>query len=93
MTWLSGGSSSSQELAENSVATFIDFASILVAYNLGVLQLGVAVGLAYAVFDAYIVIWMRRRITGLVRRLVRLLLQRPSVATSTTLNGKKKEMG
>ncbi len=87
MTWPS--SSSSQELAENSVATFIDFASILVAYNLGVLQLGVAVGLAYAVFDAYIVIWMRRRITGVVRRLVRLLLQRPA-AISTTSRGKKK---
>jgi len=90
MTWPSGGSSS-QELAENSVATFIDFASILVAYNLGVLQLGVAVGLAYAVFDAYIVIWMRRRITGVVRRLVRLLLQRPAVI-STKSSGKKKEM-
>jgi len=89
MTWLS---SSNQELAENSVATLIDFASILVAYNLGVLQLGVAVGLAYAVFDAYVVIWMRRRITGLVRRLAGLLLHRPA-AISTTSNGKKKEMG
>ena len=69
MTWLSS-SSSSQELAENSVATLIDFASILVAYNLGVLQLGVGVGLAYAVFDAYVVIWMRRRITRFVRRSV-----------------------
>jgi len=90
MTWLSG-SSSSQELAENSVATLIDFASILVAYNLGVLQLGVAVGLAYAVFDAYVVIWMRRRITGLVRRLVRLLLRRPA-AISTASNANRKEM-
>ncbi|TMP96419.1 MAG: hypothetical protein E6K99_10085 [Thaumarchaeota archaeon] len=90
MTWLSGGSSS-QELAENSVATLIDFASVLVAYNLGVLQLGVAVGLAYAVFDAYVVIWMRRRITGLVRRLVRILLRRPA-AISTTSNGNRKEM-
>lgn len=91
MTWLSSSSSRSQELAENSVATLIDFASILVAYNLGVLQLGVAVGLAYAVFDAYVVIWMRRRITGLVRRLVRLLLRRPA-AISTTSNGNRKEM-
>ena len=91
MTWPSGGSSS-QELAENSVATFIDFASILVAYNLGVLQLGVAVGLAYAVFDAYIVIWMRRRITGVVRRLVRLLLYRPAAISSTSNGKKKKEM-
>jgi len=92
MTWLSS-SSSSQELAENSVATLIDFASILVAYNLGVLQLGVAVGLVYAVFDAFLVIWMRRPITGLVRRVARLLLLHP-VATSTQSYGKKeKEMG
>ena len=81
MAWLS------QELAENSVATFIDFASILFAYNLGVLQLGIAVGLVYAVFDAYVVIWMRRRITGWVRRLAALLL-RPSAIT-TESNGKE----
>ena len=86
MTWLS------QELAENSVATFIDFASILVAYNLGVLQLGVAVGLAYAVFDAYVVIWMRKRITGFVRRLARPLLHRPAAIRSES-KGRKKEMG
>jgi len=91
MTWLSSGSNN-QEPAENSVATFIDFASILVAYNLGVLQLGVGVGLAYAVFDAYVVIWARRRITGLVRRVAHLLLRRPA-AISPISNGKKKEMG
>ncbi len=88
MTWL-GSSSSRQELAENSVATLIDFASILFAYNLGVLQLGVAVGFVYAAFDAYIVIWMRRRITGWVRRLAALL--RPA-AVSTSSKGIE-EMG
>jgi hypothetical protein len=86
MTWLSN-----QELAENSVATFVDFASILFAYNLGVLQLGVAVGLVYAAFDAYVVIWMRKRITGWVRMLVA-LLHRPA-AISTESNGKKEEVG
>ncbi len=61
MAWLS------QEIAENAVATVIDFASIIVAYNLGLLQLSIAAGVAYAAFDAYIVIWMRRRITRWVR--------------------------
>ena len=85
MTWLS------QELAENSVATFVDFASIFVAYNLGVLQLGVAVGFVYAAFDAYVVIWMRRRITRSVRRLARLL--HPAATRSESEGRKKKEMG
>jgi len=64
MSWFS------QEVVENLVATVIDFVSIIFAYNLGVLQLGAAVGIAYAAFDAYIVIWMRRRITGWVRRVL-----------------------
>ncbi len=61
MAWLS------QEIAENAVATVIDFASIILAYNLGLLQFSIAAGVAYAAFDAYIVIWMRRRITRWVK--------------------------
>ncbi len=38
------------------------------AYNLGVYQLGVTFGLAYALFDAYIVIWQRKRFASWVRR-------------------------
>ncbi len=54
MAWLG------QEFAENAVATVVDFASILFTYNLGVYQFGIAFGLAYAAFDAYIVIWLRK---------------------------------
>src|SRR5207245_10551026 len=73
----------------HSVAPVIDFASILFAYYLGVLQLVVAVGFVYAAFDAYIVIWMRRRITGWVRRLAALL--RP--AAVSTSSKRKEERG
>ena len=62
MVWLS------QELAENAVATIVDFASILFAYTLGVYQFGIAFGLAYAAFDAYIVIWLRKPLTRVIRR-------------------------
>ncbi len=59
-----------QELAENAVATIVDFASILFAYNLGVYQFGIAFGLAYAAFDAYIVIWLRKPLTRAIKRLL-----------------------
>lgn len=68
----------SQEIAENFVATVVDFASILSAYNLGLLQLGIVAGLAYAAFDAYVVIWMRTRITSWVRVLLGLVRPRTS---------------
>jgi hypothetical protein len=58
----------SQEIAENTVATVVDFVSIMFAYNLGVYQLEVSFGLAYAFFDAYIVIWQRKRFTNWIRR-------------------------
>lgn len=60
----------SQELAENAVATIVDFASIMFAYNLGVYQFGITFGLAYAAFDAYIVIWLRKPLTRATRRLL-----------------------
>lgn len=63
----------SQELAENAVATIVDFASILFAYNLGVYQFGITFGLAYAAFDAYIVIWLRKPLTRATRRFLYLL--------------------
>jgi hypothetical protein len=66
MAWLS------QELAENAVATIVDFASILFAYNLGVYQFGISFGLAYAAFDAYIVIWLRKPLTRVTRRFLNL---------------------
>ncbi len=61
--------SPTSESAENAVATVVDFASIMVAYNLGVYQLGLFFGFAYAAFDAYIVIWQRKRFANWVRKL------------------------
>ncbi|MCS4540035.1 MAG: hypothetical protein HYU03_05025 [Thaumarchaeota archaeon] len=57
-----------QELAENAVATVADFASIMFAYTLGVYQLGIAFGVAYAAFVAYLVIWLRKPLTRGTRR-------------------------
>ena len=57
------------EFFEKSVASVIDVASVLVAYNIGVDRLGIAYGFIYAGMDAFIVVWMSRPITGMVRRL------------------------
>lgn len=73
----------SQELAENAVATIVDFASILFAYSLGVYQFGIAFGLAYAAFDAYIVIWLRKPLVRATRRF--LLLFRRSDGRSEVI--------
>jgi hypothetical protein len=53
----------STEFAENLVATAVDMLSISVAYQLGISQSGFIVGFLYAVLDAYVVIWQRRRLT------------------------------
>jgi hypothetical protein len=53
----------STEFAENLVATAVDMLSISVAYQLGISQSGFMVGFLYAVVDAYVVIWQRRRLT------------------------------
>jgi len=54
------------EFAENLVATAVDMLSISVAYQLGINQSGFVVGFFYAVLDAYVVIWQRKRITKLM---------------------------
>jgi hypothetical protein len=55
----------STEFVENLVATAVDMLSISVAYQLGINQSGFIVGTLYAVLDAYVVIWQRRRLTRL----------------------------
>ena len=55
----------STEFAENLVATAVDMLSISVAYQLGINQSGFIIGVLYAVLDAYVVIWQRRRLTKL----------------------------
>ena len=55
----------STEFAENLVATAVDMLSMAVAYQLGINQSGFMIGILYAVLDAYVVIWQRRRLTKL----------------------------
>ena len=55
----------SAEFAENLVATAVDMLSLSVAYQLGINQSGFIIGVLYAVLDAYVVIWQRRRLTKL----------------------------
>jgi len=55
------------ETFENVVATFVDIGSIIVAYAIGVNGYGLVAGLGYAMFDAFLVVWMRKRIVRLVR--------------------------
>ncbi len=63
---------SSKETHENLVASFVDIGSIFVAYTIGIHQFGIEFGLAYAIFDAWLVIWMRKPITRLVKRVLSL---------------------
>lgn len=59
-----------QDTGENLVATIVDITSIMVAYRLGMDQYGIVSALAYATFDAYIVIWQRKRLTKWVHKLI-----------------------
>jgi hypothetical protein len=58
------------EAFENVVATFVDVASIMVAYVVGIHQFNFFFGLAYAIFDAILVVWMRKPLTRLVRNVL-----------------------
>jgi hypothetical protein len=53
---------------DNIVASFVDVASLFVAYRIGVEQLGPIAGVGYGIFDAWIVIWQRERIALYVRK-------------------------
>ncbi len=57
----------SPEVFENTIASFVDMASILFAYQIGVYGFGAGAGVLYACFDAFIVVWMRRPISRFVR--------------------------
>jgi len=46
----------------------VDVTSVMVAYTIGISQSSVFLGLAYAVFDAIVVVWMRKPLSRLVRR-------------------------
>ena len=49
---------------DNIIASVVDVASIVFAYNLGLAQLGLVAGLGYGMFDAWLVIWQRERIAA-----------------------------
>ena len=57
------------EVFENVVASLVDMASIMVAYSIGISQANFILGLAYGIFDAVIVVWMRKPISGAIHRL------------------------
>ena len=64
------------------VASVVDVTSVMVAYTIGITQSSIFLGFAYGIFDAIIVVWLRKPITRLVRRAVRVAYRRPS-ATDT----------
>ncbi|MEM0287412.1 MAG: hypothetical protein QXG05_04465 [Nitrososphaerota archaeon] len=56
------------DVYENAVASVVDVTSIFIAYTIGVNQMGF--GIAYALFDAWMVVWMRKRIFSLVKKIM-----------------------
>ena len=58
---------SNHEVFENAVASVVDVASVMVAYTIGIQQSNFLLGLAYALFDAVIVVWMRKPLSRLIR--------------------------
>jgi hypothetical protein len=64
-----------RQTRENIVASFVDVGSIFIAYQIGVSQLGLAAGLAYGIFDAWLVVWQRERISNFIHMTGNLLRQ------------------
>lgn len=54
------------------VATLVDIVSVLFAYALGVSRYDFFVGLLYACFDAWIVVWMRKPISRFIHSIISL---------------------
>ena len=59
-----------RETSENVVASVVDVASILFAYRLGMDHFGIAAALGYALFDAYLVIWQRKRFNNWIHKFI-----------------------
>jgi len=60
------------EVFENVVASVVDVASIMVAYTIGISQSSFLLGIAYAIFDAIIVVWLRKPLSRVVSSLMAL---------------------
>jgi hypothetical protein len=58
---------SNHELFENAVASVVDVMSVMIAYTIGIQQSNFLLGVAYALFDAFIVVWMRKPISRGIR--------------------------
>jgi hypothetical protein len=58
---------SNHELFENAVASVVDVTSVMIAYTIGIQQSNFLLGVAYALFDAFIVVWMRKPISRGIR--------------------------
>jgi len=67
---------SKHEAFENVVATFVDIGSVMVAYAIGMHQSNFMLGVAYALFDAFIVVWMRKPLSHMIRSAVALRIGR-----------------
>ncbi|HZW55216.1 MAG TPA: hypothetical protein VFF30_02920 [Nitrososphaerales archaeon] len=63
----------------NIIASAVDIASILFAYRLGLAELGIGAGLAYGMFDAWLVVWQRERIAEGMRRIEEVVRRRKGV--------------
>jgi hypothetical protein len=48
----------------------VDVISVMIAYTIGIQQSNFILGVAYAVFDAIIVVWMRKPLSRLLRSVV-----------------------
>jgi len=70
---------SNHEVFENAVASIVDVTSVMIAYTIGISQSSFLLGLAYAVFDAIIVVWMRKPISRLIRSVLTIRGDRSSI--------------
>lgn len=61
------------------VASVVDVTSIMVAYTIGVTQSSFLLGLGYGIFDAIIVVWMRKPITKFIRTLINIRSSRTTL--------------
>ena len=61
------------------VASVVDVTSVMVAYTIGITQSSILLGLAYGIFDAIIVVWMRKPLSKLIRNLINIRGSRSTV--------------
>ncbi|MDG6998244.1 MAG: hypothetical protein JRN15_03925 [Nitrososphaerota archaeon] len=57
-----------RETEDKIVASLVDVCSIFLAYQIGVSQLGLLAGVGYGMFDAWLVVWQRDRISNIIHK-------------------------